>query len=61
MEAPEEKLKQTLTDEFLNNLIFIARCYGWGGDYIEIRDFVDWCHDKANKPKPTREEMEPYD
>ncbi len=28
---------------FLTKLVEMAKAYGWSGDYIEIRDFVEFC------------------
>jgi hypothetical protein len=33
-------------EEFLKNLVHMARTYGWQADYTEVADFVRWCHDK---------------
>ncbi len=39
----EEKLRASLSPEWLELLVDAARIYGWEGDYIEIDDFVLWC------------------
>jgi hypothetical protein len=36
-----ESLKPKLTTEFLATLTEAARRYGWSGDYIEIKWFVE--------------------
>ena len=43
--------------EFLEELRDRARRYGWGGDYIEIRDFVEALYRQAGFEVP---DLEPY-
>lgn len=49
-----------LKPEFLKMLVEAARHYGWYGDHIEVRQFVQWCYETAGLPIPTREQLEPY-
>lgn len=32
-------------EQLMADLIVLARTYGWSGDYVEVCDFVRWCHD----------------
>lgn len=47
-------------DAFLKKLVEVARKYGWSGDYVEVRDFVQYCFREASKTPPTDEELEPF-
>jgi hypothetical protein len=38
-----------ITDEFLDKLKELAQEYGWEGDFSEVVNFIEWCHDKAGK------------
>lgn len=42
---------------FLRQLTHEARTFGWMGDYVEIRSFVEHCHREAGMPIP---DLEPY-
>jgi len=42
---------------FLRQLTHEARTFGWMGDYVEIRGFVENCHREAGVPLP---DLEPY-
>lgn len=42
---------------FLRWLTQHARTYGWEGDYVEIKSFVEYCHHDADMPVP---DLEPY-
>lgn len=53
-----EELKKEMTDEFLATLTKAARTAGWGLDHICTVEFVEWCHDLAEKPRP--QDMEPF-
>lgn len=53
----KEILEAALDDSFLKKLSLVARCYGWLGDYTEVKDFVVWCHDHAGVRCP---ELEPF-
>lgn len=46
-------------EEFLTELVNVARRYGWDGDYVEVRDFVKWCHELFGKTPPSDKELEP--
>jgi len=54
----EEKLKPLLTDEFLETLRLAVKTCGWSVDHIESAQFVEWCFDLAEKPKP---DAKPFD
>lgn len=46
--------------EFLNKLINLARTYGWEGDYLEVSQFVRWCHYFLGTPL-IEVDLTPYD
>ena len=48
----EGLLRPKLTDEFLDILVQAVNTCGWGVDFIESADFVDWCFNVAGKPSP---------
>lgn len=64
LEAKVSALKAQLITQtdtaFLKELVEQARKYGWDGDYVEVRDFVQHCFREANKTPPTNAKLEPY-
>ena len=54
-----KNLDDQVNDAFLKKLVETAREYGWDGDYVEVRDFVQRCFQELNKKPPTDEELEP--
>ena len=52
------QLTELLSDEFLHNLVEVAKLYGWDGDYTEIENFITDLFDRLNKPYP---DLEPYE
>lgn len=52
MVAAEEKIIPLLTEDFLRTLTEVARTCGWNVDHVVTIDFVNWCHDRAEKPRP---------
>lgn len=58
----EQQVDQELntTNTFLKELVEQARKYGWDGDYVIVRGFVQYCFRKADKMPPTDTELEPY-
>ena len=54
----EQRLRPELTPLFLQTLVMAARSAGWGVDYVEVAQFVQWCHDVADVQCP--KEMEPF-
>lgn len=51
-------LKSKLTPEFLETLKEVGKLYGWSGDYIEVRQFIEHCFDVAGKYAG---DLEPYE
>lgn len=56
-EERDELLKKLCTDRFLSKLTKIARLYGWEGDYVEVRGFVEYLFVNRDKAVP---ETEPF-
>jgi hypothetical protein len=48
----EANLRPKLTDEFLNTLALATRTCGRLVDHQETVNFVEWCFDIADKPRP---------
>lgn len=42
-----ERIQDIANEDFLMSLVFIARAYGWEGDYIEVESFVRWIFDRT--------------
>lgn len=61
MQKMEQVLKPKLTDAFLADLVIAMKTCGWSVDAVETIRFVEWCFDLAEKPRPSAEELEPYD
>ena len=40
-----ERLHASLDDGFLNQLVEVAKLYGWDGDYTEIEQFLRINHE----------------
>ena len=53
-----ERLHASLGDGFLNQLVEVAKLYGWDGDYTEIEQFIRDLYEGINKPCP---DLEPYE
>ena len=58
-----DKVDKLATNEFLKSLTTIAKLYGWYGDYIEVREFVEWIYDakKIEEPNLAPYEMDDFD
>lgn len=48
----EQKLKQKLTNEFLDVLVEAVSVCGNGVDFVETKSFAQWCFDIAGKKCP---------
>lgn len=59
--ALKDQLAVQIDTAFLKELVEQARKYGWIGDYVEVRDFVQHCFREADKTPPTDAELEPYE
>jgi hypothetical protein len=51
---------QSNPDALIADLVELARTYGWFGDYLEVRDFVEWSIDHLGKDADNYE-LEPYE
>ncbi len=49
-----------LDEDFLFRLYLLARTYGNKGDFNEIKNFVDYAFQVAQKQSPSDEEYEPF-
>jgi len=56
----EHALRPKLTDEFLDTLAGACRVCGDSGDNVEIQNFVLWCYEVADKPRPEYKQLEAY-
>lgn len=50
-------LAPRVTGEFLETLVLAVKTCGWEVDHIESANFVEWCHELAEKECP---DLEPY-
>lgn len=50
-----------IDDVFLRKLFVLGKTYGWSGDYVEIKDFIDYAFKLANHISPSDKEFEPFD
>ena len=60
MNTMDKNMEQHLTPEFLESLKFLAKTYGWSGDYIEVGNFVQWAYEQAGK-SITIDELSPFE
>lgn len=54
----DARLKVLLTPQFLEVLSEVARLYGWTGDYVEVRRFVEDVHEEVGLEYPDLEAIE---
>ncbi len=40
----ENRIKDLVDEGFLDKLAEIGRLYGWQGDYVEIKEFINTLH-----------------
>lgn len=53
--------RNELDDEFLRKLFLLGKTYGWSGDYVEVKDFIDYAFKMSGNISPTDAEYEPFD
>lgn len=51
---------QSNPDVLIADLVQLARTYGWEGDYMEIREFVEWSINYLGHNSDDYE-LEPYE
>ena len=47
-------------DEFISKLIYLAKSYGWSGDYAEVCSFVRWVIEESCED-PLQYDLEPFE
>lgn len=63
MTEEENKKEQwfMINEKFLTTLLYMAKSYGWTGDYVEIADFVKYCYHRGGKGDIDPHSLEPFD
>lgn len=53
--------RKELDDEFLKKLFILGKTYGSSGDYVEVKDFIDYAFKMSGNICPSDLEYEPFE
>lgn len=60
MSQRTEQIKPKITPEFLATLVELGKISGWTFDYVEVAEFIRWCHYEFGYDSPEHKDLEPY-